>query len=133
MLRSWFSKKPKPLTGAPAVRRMKTYSAQSGYVYQYFHEGQRQYSTGDESGLEFVFSISADRKTWRPLSVTLSEADLLAWQEAHDHELSSTERYAVAKMALFQALDERPTPADMTQTVRVRPADVDAIAETLGW
>ena len=34
-------KKDAPLTGAPAVRRQKTYSAESGYVYQYFYEGQR--------------------------------------------------------------------------------------------
>ena len=41
MLRNFFTKKPLPLTGAPAVRRLKSYSAQSGYVYQYFYEGQR--------------------------------------------------------------------------------------------
>ena len=44
MFRNFFSKKPLPLTGAPAVRRLKSYSAQSGYVYQYFYEGQRPFS-----------------------------------------------------------------------------------------
>jgi len=39
---NWLRKKKEaPLTGAPAVRRQKTYSAESGYVYQYFYEGQR--------------------------------------------------------------------------------------------
>jgi hypothetical protein len=46
--------------------------------------------------------------------------------------LSSTERYAVSKLALFQAFDERATPELMTQEVRVRAADVAAIIETLG-
>ena len=46
--------------------------------------------------------------------------------------LSSTERYAIAKMALFQAFDERPTPVLMKDAVRVRHADVEAILETLG-
>ena len=43
-----------------------------------------------------------------------------------------TERYAVAKMALFQAFDERTEPALMKDPVHVRAADVEAIVETLG-
>ena len=110
MLRNFFSKKPLPLTGAPAVRRLKSYSAQSGYVYQYFYEGQRPFRSGGESGIEFVFSVSADRKAFHPVSVLVSESALLGWEQAHDHTLSSTERYAISKMALFQAFDERATP-----------------------
>lgn len=131
MWRNLFSKKPLPLTGAPAVRRLKAHSAQSGYVYQYYYEGQRTFR-GGESGLEFVFTISADRKTWHPVSVLVPQESLLAWEQAHAHPLSSTERYAVAKMALFQAFDERATPDLMKQEVRVRAADVAAIIETLG-
>ena len=121
-----------PLTGAPAVRRLKTYSAQSGYVYQYFYEGQRPFRSGGESGIEFVFTVSADRKEFHPVSVLVSESALLAWEQAHDHALSSTERYAISKMALFQAFDERAAPDLMKQEVRVRAADVSAINETLG-
>jgi hypothetical protein len=132
MLRNFFSKKPLPLTGAPAVRRLKSYSAQSGYVYQYFYEGQRPFRGGGESGIEFVFTVSADRKAFHPVSVLVSESALLAWEQAHAHALSSTERYAISKMALFQAFDERATPDLMKQEVRVRAADVSAINETLG-
>ena len=132
MFRSLFSKKKAPLTGAPAVRRMKTYSAQSGYVYQYFYEGQREFHAGGESGTEYVFHISADRKTWVDASVLLGQTAMRAWQQAHEgRELSSTERYAVAKMALFQAFDERTTPAQMSGEIHVRPADVDGIVESL--
>ena len=71
--RNFFSKKDHaPLSGAPAIRRMKTYSAQSGYVYQYFYEGQRPLR-GAEGGTEFVFSVSADRKTWHPVSVLVGD------------------------------------------------------------
>jgi hypothetical protein len=132
MLRNFFSRKPLPLTGAPAVRRLKSYSAQSGYVYQYFYEGQRPFRSGGESGIEFVFTVSADRKEFHPVGVLVSERALLAWEQAHDHALSSTERYAISKMALFQAFDERATPDLMKQEVRVRAADVSAINETLG-
>ena len=132
MLRNFFTRKPLPLTGSPAVRRLKSYSAQSGYVYQYFYEGQRPFLSGGESGTEFVFSVSADRKAFHPVSVLVSESALLGWEQAHDHTLSSTERYAISKMALFQAFDERATPELMKQEVRVRAADVSAINETLG-
>ena len=124
--------KPRPLTGAPVVRRQKTYSAQSGYVYQYYYEGQRPAERDHEHGVEYVFDSSADRKTSFPVSVFVSEVAVSAWQQRHGHDLTSSERYAIAKMALFQAFDERETPAQMKKEVRVRPADVEAILETLG-
>jgi len=129
---SKFSKTKAPLTGAPAIRRMKTYSAESGYVYQYFYEGQREVRTGAEGGAEYVFQVSANRKDWRHTSVLVEHASLVAWQEANGRQLSSTERYAIAKLALFQAFDERPTPAGTSAQIRVRPADVDGILERLG-
>jgi hypothetical protein len=132
VFRSLFSKKPAALTGTPAVRRLKTYSAQTGYVYQYYYEGHREFRAGGDSGTEFVFSISSDRKTWHATSVLVSEASVRAWQESHARQLSSTEWYAIAKIALFQAFDERTLPAQMKDEVRVRSADVDAIIETLG-
>ncbi len=131
MLRDFFTRKPVALSGAPTVRRLKTYSAQSGYVYQYFYEGQRPLPHKNEPGTEFVFTVSADRKTSHPLSVLVPEDALRAWEQAHAHTLSSTERYAVSKMALFQAFDERATPELMKQEIRVRAADVAAILETL--
>jgi hypothetical protein len=132
MLRNFFGKKPLPLTGAPTVRRLKSYSAQSGYVYQYFYEGQRPYGSGGESGIEYVFTVSADRKTVHPVSVLVGEGEVRAWEQGHGRPLASTERYAVSKMALFQAFDERATPLEMKQEVRVRGADMEAIIETLG-
>ena len=131
MFRSFFSRKPAALTGAPAVRRLKTYSAQSGYVYQYFYEGHRPFRAAGESGTEYVFSVSADAKNWHPASVMLADAAVSAWETAHERQLSSTERYAVAKLALFQAFDERPLPAQMKENVSVRAADIEGILDTL--
>ncbi|HEY1337070.1 MAG TPA: hypothetical protein VGF59_06140 [Bryobacteraceae bacterium] len=107
---------------------MKTYSAESGYVYQYFYEGHRPF----EGGVEFVFKISADRKAWHDTGVFLNEDAVRSWEQSHGRALSPTERYAVAKIALFQAFDERATPALLKEDVRVRAADVEAIVETLG-
>jgi hypothetical protein len=128
MFRKLFEKKAQGLTGAPAVRRLKTYSAESGYVYQYSYKGQRPHTTGTE----FVFTISADRKTWHDLSVVVTDDAVRSWEGAHARRLSSTERYAVAKMALFAALDERASPAEMQEPVFVGDAGVAGAAERLG-
>lgn len=131
-LGNWFTGKPAPLTGAPAIRRVKTYSAQTGYVYQYRYEGHRPFRADRDSGEEFVFSVSAARRDGVPVAVRVPDAAIRAWEEEHSRQLSSAERYAIAKMALFQAFDERPTPARMEEEVNVRHADLAAILETLG-
>jgi hypothetical protein len=124
-----FNKKNPPLSGAPAIRRLKSYSAQSGYVYRYFYEGHRPNS----NGVEFVFQASPDNKAAYPVSVLVEDAALRAWELSHSRDLSPTERYAIAKMALFQAFDERPTPELMKQEVRVRSSDVEVLAAILGF
>jgi hypothetical protein len=129
MLSRWFHKKAVPLTGAPAVRRQKTYSAQSGYVYQYFYEGQRP--SASERGTEYVFDVSADRKTSMQVTVVVGDEALESWQRETGRTLSGAERYAIAKMALFHAFDDRDTPEAMREPVRLRPADVGAILATL--
>ena len=78
------------------------------------------------------FSVSAGGRDGYAVAVRVPAAAIRAWEEEHSRQLSSTERYAIAKMALFQAFDERPTPARMSQEVDVRPADIETIMETLG-
>src|SRR3569832_1624751 len=94
VFKRFFAKKAVPLSGAPPIRRMKTYSAQSGYVYQYCYQGHRPYTASGDRGTEFVFQLSSDRKTWFDTAVYVSEASVATWQEAHGRELPSTERYA---------------------------------------
>jgi len=120
------------LTGAPPVRRQKTYDAQSGYVYQYHYEGQRPFSREGEDGTEFVFDVSVDRKTSAPVSVVVLNDAVRSWEQEHGRALVSTERYAAAKFALFQAFDERANPGLMKQEIRVRAADIEAILAGLG-
>jgi hypothetical protein len=125
MFRRWFGRKPAPLAGVPAVRRIKTYPAQNGYVYQYYYEGNR-------GGTEFEFTCSADRRNWRITRVTVSHAAVHAWEQSHGRALSPTERYALAKMALFAAFDLPADPAELKQAIDVPAADVAGILECLG-
>ncbi|MCS7314974.1 MAG: hypothetical protein RMI94_07430 [Bryobacterales bacterium] len=121
-----------PLRGAPPVRRLKCYSAASGYVYEYFYEGHRPARRGTQQGAQYVFSVSADRKQFFPVSVFISERSLELFASKHGREVTGVERYAVAKMSLFQAFDERPSPGAMREEIHVGPADVEAIFERLG-
>jgi len=125
------AKKAAPLTGAPETRRLKSYSSASGYVYQYFYEGCRARGAG-EPATEYVFSVSSDRKTYFCVSVSETAAAIDSWQRDHARALSATEQYAVAKMALVQAFDEREKPEWLRQPIEVRRADLDLIVETLG-
>jgi hypothetical protein len=121
-----------PLTGAPSVRRQKTYSADTGYVYQYYYQGYRVISLEGSAATEFVFSVSADRKSMFPVSVVLPDDAAAAWERTHDRDLNSTERYAIAKMALFAAFDACQHPREMREAVAVRADGVADLLEKLG-
>ena len=117
-----------PLSDAPPVRRQKTWSAQSGYVYQYVYEGRRK-RAGDT---EYLFQVTWDRKTPLAVRVVLPDDVIREWESAHEVGLRPNERHGIAKMALLQAFDERADPAHMRAAVLVRRADLEAIVETLG-
>src|SRR5687768_9163503 len=89
-LRNALTPKATPLTGAPAIRRRKTYSAESGYVYQYHYQGSREIA----GGREYVFEVSPGRGAAFPVSVLLMESALAPWERAHGHRLSAPERFA---------------------------------------
>jgi hypothetical protein len=89
-----------------AVRRVKSYSAADGYVYQYyFFEGNRGERNGSPGG-EFTYVISADRRSAFPFKIFVKQAALDAWAKQNGRALTGSEEYAVAKMRLFQAFDE---------------------------
>lgn len=96
-----------------AVRRVKSYSAADGYVYQYyFFEGNRAQRNGSPGG-EFTYAISADRRSAFPFKIFVLQSALDAWAKLNGRPLTSSEEYAVAKMRLFQAFDEgsvKPAP-----------------------
>jgi len=104
-----------------AVRRIKSYSAANGYVYQYyFYELNRVALDGEAAG-EFVYAISADRGTSFGLRIVVMQPALDAWATANGRTLTSSEEYAVAKMRLFQAFDQGVVPltAEAAREVRL--------------
>jgi len=127
--RKLFSHKtPEPLRATPAVRRQKNYSAATGYAYEYFYEGFR-----DENGCRcHVFTVSADRKEWFELHVLVEDRAVEAWTAKHGRPLADNERYAIAKMALFEAFDDRPDPQTVQLPIRVGITDAERLLDRLG-
>src|SRR5438270_10274835 len=88
------------------IRRMKTYTGEQGYVYQYYFVGQRATSEEGAGGVEYIFDVTADRKTMYSVSVVLPEKLLTDWAAAHGRQLTDAEQYGAVKMRLFQGFDE---------------------------
>jgi hypothetical protein len=128
-----FGKKPEetPLTGAPSKARFKTYSAQSGYVYQYVFAGQRTTGLNRHPGTEYAFDVCYDRKTYHRIWVFVADEALIAWTGTNNRSLTNSERYAVAKIALRNAFDER-TPERIHESIAPGAEEVVTILEELG-
>lgn len=88
------------------ARRVKSYSAATGYTFQYAFEEVRKVRRGFSPGREYVYRVSADRKTWFPVFIFVRHDAVHGWGKRVGREMNGTEEYAVAKMRLFQAFDE---------------------------
>jgi hypothetical protein len=90
------------------VRRMKTYTGGQGYVYQYYFVGKRVAlaDAPEAPASEYVFDVTADRKTTFAVSVFLRDEALSAWVARHGRALNDAEQYGAVKMRLFRAFDE---------------------------
>jgi len=118
-----------------AVRRIKSYSAANGYVYQYYFYEVNRVSLDGEAAGEFVYAISADRGTSFGLGIVVMQPALDAWAATNGRALTRSEEYAVAKMRLFQAFDEGivPLTAEAAREVRlvVDESNLEALLKML--
>src|SRR5258708_12735733 len=85
-----------------AVRRVKSYSAADGYVYQYyFFEGNRAQRNGSPGG-EFTYAISVDRQSAFRFKIFVHQSALEAWAKQNGRPLPSSEEHPLAKIPPFQ-------------------------------
>ncbi len=89
-----------------AARRVKSYSAATGYVYQYFFYEVLKSRRGFAAGTEYVYMVSVDRQTVFPLRIFVHGDAVEKWGRNVRRPMTGTEEYALAKMRLFQAFDE---------------------------
>jgi hypothetical protein len=114
----------------PPVRRVKTYTGEQGYVYQYYFVGQRPALPDDPEApaTEFIFDVTSDRKLTYAVSLLLPEKAAKAWAAKHRRPLTEAERYAAAKLGLFRAFDELE---DMKASGRRLAIDLASLEEAL--
>lgn len=118
-----------------AVRRVKSYSAANGFVYQYcFFEVNRIGGDGGPVG-EFIYAVSSNRRSTFGLRILVRQSALEAWAQANGRALSSSEEYAVAKMRLFQAFDDGAVPPDAEEgaalTFLVDESNLEGLLQSL--
>ena len=114
------------------VRRMKTYTGATGYVYQYYFVGKRPAAPPASGAIEFVFDVTADRKTTFATSVFLKPEALAAWDAEHGRQLTDTEQYAAAKMRLLRAFDEIERMMEHGRSLVVDGENIEELLEPLG-
>lgn len=115
------------------VRRMKTYTGATGYVYQYYFVGKRDAVPGDPAApaTEFIFDITADRKLMFAASIFLKPEAAAAWTQSHGRSLTDTEQYGAAKMRLFQGFDEIENFLDQGRRLVVDAGNIQQLLEPL--
>ena len=116
------------------VRRLKTYTAQTGFVYQYYFVGKRDTfpDAPEAPGTEYIFDATPDRKVTYAISVFLRADALDAWALIHGRSLTEAEQYAAAKMRLFQGLDEMNDIAADERRLLISSENIEELLEVLG-
>jgi hypothetical protein len=113
------------------VRRIKSYSAATGYVYQYQFQNAHPAQDPAAPGNEYVYYVSADRKTMFPIFILVRRDAVEAWSQQNRRVLTGTEEYAAAKMRLFEALDEVEDFATSRPNLVVDASNLGALLERL--
>ena len=114
------------------LRRMKTYTAETGYVYQYYFVGKRDALEAGAPATEFIFDASADRKVTFAVSVFLPESALRAWASAHGRPLTDSEQYAAAKLRLLRGFDQTENMLQQGRRLLLDPGLLEDLLAPLG-
>jgi len=113
------------------IRRMKTYTGEQGYVYQYYFVGQRPGKAGEEAATEYVFDVTSDRKTTYAVSIFLTRSAVELWAQNHGRALREAEQYGAVKMRLFRAFDEIEDMQGQGRSLKISSTDLDGLLKPL--
>ncbi|HWF12461.1 MAG TPA: hypothetical protein VG272_01905 [Candidatus Acidoferrales bacterium] len=114
-----------------AAHRVKSYSAATGFVYQYYFYEVEKTKRGGAEGTEYVYMASVDRKHVFPVKIFVVKDALEKWSARTGRAFTGTEEYAVAKMRLFQAFDELEGLAEKTPELIVNESNLEALSSQL--
>ncbi len=116
------------------LRRVKTYTAQTGYVYQYYFVGKRSAlaNAPEAPATEYIFDVTSDRKTVYAVSIFLRPEALAAWIACRQRALGDSEQYAAVKLRLMQAFDDIPDMMKDGRHLTVTAENVISLLESIG-
>ena len=77
------------MTKPETVRRIKAYSGDSGYVYQYQFQDVHPAEKAGAPGNEYIYYVSADRKTMFPVRIFVQRDALDGWTKKTGRVLKS--------------------------------------------
>ena len=114
--------------------RLKSYTGETGCVYQYYFVGKRTALPDDlfAPATEFIFDVTADRKTTFAVSVFLPAGLLESWSSKHGRPLNEAEQYGCAKLRLFRAFDEVENMMADGRALTFDQGSLDSVTDTLG-
>jgi hypothetical protein len=113
------------------AHRIKSYSAATGFVYQYTFVEVRKARRGLTLGTEYIYIVSVDRQENFPLTVFIKQSAEDKWAKREGRKISGTEEYAVAKMRLFRAFDEEEDLATRRPDLLVDDSNLDTLLTQL--
>jgi hypothetical protein len=113
------------------AHRIKSYSAATGYVYQYQFIEVQPTRRGLSLGTEYVYIVSMDRQANFPLNVFVRSSAVEKWSRRVGRKLTGTEEYAIAKMRLFDAFDEVEDLATKRPDLFVDDTNLDGLLQKL--
>jgi hypothetical protein len=113
------------------AHRVKSYSASTGYVYQYYFLETQKSRRGLHGGTDYVYMVAVDRSAAFPLRIFVRRDAVRTWNKKTGREMTGTEEYAAAKMRLFQAFDEAADLHATCPDLIVDDSNLDALLAQL--
>ena len=116
------------------VRRIKAYTGQTGYVYQYYFVGKRPGTERRSRSALHRIRLRCDRGPqdhFRGQHLPAPQA-LEAWAASRGRSLSEPEQYAGVKLRLMQAFDEIPDMLNHGRRLRLDAEMLLVLLDSIG-
>lgn len=116
------------------VRRLKTYTSETGNVYEYYFVGKRP-ALADEPlapATEFIFDVRSASEPTVALSIFLREHSVEGCRRDNGRGLVEPEQYGVAKMKLFRVFDEIESLREPKRKFAIEAEELSSLLADLG-
>ena len=116
------------------VRRLKTYTSETGSIYRYYFVGKRV-ALRDEPlapATEFIFDVTRSSGPTFAVSIFLRQHSLDSWQQKNGRDLVEPEQYAAAKMKLLRAFEDVEDLRETGRRLLIEDEELESFLAELG-